>query len=62
LCKQVTNLESIYGSGKTNIAAPCSTGSTVGWVDIGIGTKVPLRFIAYLSKVTKINVKSVLTQ
>jgi hypothetical protein len=39
---------------------PC----TVGWVDIGIGTKipVPLRFVTYLSKVTKINEKSVLTQ
>jgi hypothetical protein len=35
---------------------------TVGWVDIGTGTKVPLRFVTYLSKVTKINEKSVLTQ
>jgi hypothetical protein len=35
---------------------------TVGWVDIGIRTKVPLRFVTYLSKVTKINEKSVLTQ
>jgi hypothetical protein len=34
----------------------------VGWVDIGIGTKVPLRFVTYLSKVTKINKQSVLTQ
>jgi hypothetical protein len=24
----------------------------LGWVDIGIGTKVPLRFVTYLSKVT----------
>jgi hypothetical protein len=28
---------------------------TVGWVDIGTRTKVPLRFVTYLSKVTKIN-------
>jgi hypothetical protein len=34
----------------------------VGWVDIGTGTKVPLRFVTYLSKVTKINEKSGLTQ
>jgi hypothetical protein len=34
----------------------------VGWVDIGTGTKVPLRFVSYLSNVTKINQKSVLTQ
>jgi hypothetical protein len=35
---------------------------TVGWVDIGTGTKVSLRFVTYLSKVTKINEKIVLTQ
>jgi hypothetical protein len=35
---------------------------TVGWVDSGTGTKVPLRFVTYLSKVMKINEKSVLTQ
>jgi hypothetical protein len=35
---------------------------TVGWVDIGTRTKVPLKFVAYLSKTTKINEKSVLTQ
>jgi hypothetical protein len=35
---------------------------TLGWVDIGTGTKVPLRFVTHLSKVTKINEKSVLTQ
>jgi hypothetical protein len=34
----------------------------LGWVDIGTGTKVPLRFVKYLSKVTKINEKSVLNQ
>jgi hypothetical protein len=34
----------------------------IGWVDIGIGTKEPLRIVTYLSKVTKINEKSVLTQ
>jgi hypothetical protein len=34
----------------------------LGWVDIGTGTKVPLKFVTYLSKVTKINEKSVLTQ
>jgi hypothetical protein len=33
----------------------------VGWVDIGTRTKVPLKFITYLSKITKINEKSVLT-
>jgi hypothetical protein len=35
---------------------------TVGWVDIGTRTKVPLKFVTYLSKITKINEKSVLTQ
>jgi hypothetical protein len=35
---------------------------TVGWVDIGTRTKVPLEFVTYLSKITKINEKSVLTQ
>jgi hypothetical protein len=35
---------------------------TLGWVDIGTGTKVLLRFVTHLSKVTKINEKSVLTQ
>jgi hypothetical protein len=38
--------------------AQCS----VGWVDIRTGTKVPLRFVTYLSKVTKIRERSVLTQ
>jgi hypothetical protein len=33
---------------------------TLGWVDIGTRTKVPLRFVTYLSKVTKIDEKSVL--
>jgi hypothetical protein len=37
-----------------------STEYTVGWVDIGTRTKVPLRFVTYLSKVTKIDEKSVL--
>jgi hypothetical protein len=37
-------------------------GTGVGWIDIGTRTKVPLRFVTYLSKVTKINEKSVLTQ
>jgi hypothetical protein len=35
---------------------------TIGWVDIGARTKVPLKFVTYLSKITKINEKSVLTQ
>jgi hypothetical protein len=35
---------------------------TVGWVDIGTRTKVPLRFVTFISKVMKINEKSVLTQ
>jgi hypothetical protein len=35
---------------------------TVGWVDIGTRTKVPLKFVTYLSKITKINEKSVLAQ
>jgi hypothetical protein len=34
----------------------------IGWVDIGTRTKVPLKFVTYLSKITKINEKSVLTQ
>jgi hypothetical protein len=34
----------------------------VGWVDIGTRTKVPLRFVTYLSKIQKLNGKSVLTQ
>jgi hypothetical protein len=37
-------------------------GYTIGWVDIGTRTKVPLKFVTYLSKITKINEKSVLTQ
>jgi hypothetical protein len=32
---------------------------TLGWVDIGARTKVPLRFVTYLSKVTIIKEKSV---
>jgi hypothetical protein len=35
---------------------------TLGWVDIGTRTKVPLGFVTYISKITKINKKSVLTQ
>jgi hypothetical protein len=38
------------------------SGPPIGWVDIGIGTKVPLRFVTYLSKVTKINENHDLTQ
>jgi hypothetical protein len=34
----------------------------IGWVDIGTKTEVPLRFVTYLSKVTKIKENSVLTQ
>jgi hypothetical protein len=34
----------------------------LGWVDIGTRTKVPLKFVTYLSKITKINEKSALTQ
>jgi hypothetical protein len=26
---------------------------TLGWVDIGTRTKVPLKFVTYLSKITK---------
>jgi hypothetical protein len=40
----------------------CVTKYTEGWVDIGTRTKVPLKFVTYLSKITKINEKSVLTQ
>jgi hypothetical protein len=29
----------------------------IGWVDIGTRTKVPLKFVTYLSKITKINEK-----
>jgi hypothetical protein len=39
-----------------------SNGCIIGWVDIGTRTKVPLKFVTYLSKITKINEKSVLTQ
>jgi hypothetical protein len=35
---------------------------TVGCVDIGTRTKVPLGLVTYLSKISKINEKSVLTQ
>jgi hypothetical protein len=35
---------------------------SIGWIDIGTGTRVPLRFVTYLSKVMKINENSVLTQ
>jgi hypothetical protein len=38
------------------------SGCGVGWVDIGSRTKVPLKFVTYLSKITNINEKSVLTQ
>jgi hypothetical protein len=31
----------------------------VGWVDIGTRTKLPMMFVAYLSKTIKINEKSV---
>jgi hypothetical protein len=34
----------------------------VGWVEIGTRTTVPLKFVTYLSKITKKNEKSVLTQ
>jgi hypothetical protein len=34
----------------------------IGWVDIGTRTNVPLKFVTYLSKITKINENSVLTQ
>jgi hypothetical protein len=34
----------------------------IRWVDIGTKTEVPLRFVTYLSKVTKIKENSVLTQ
>jgi hypothetical protein len=47
-----------FWEGDVNIVRKCG----VGWVDIGTGTKVPLRFVTYLSNVTKINEKSVLTQ
>jgi hypothetical protein len=57
---------------RTRITSPKERYSTVstinvmycrlGWFDIRIGTKTPLRFVTYLSKVTKINEKSVLTQ
>jgi hypothetical protein len=39
-----------------------STVYALGWVDIGTRTKVPLRCVTYLSKVTRIDDKSVLTQ
>jgi hypothetical protein len=50
--------------GKFSVEASCAfcRCCPVGWVDIGTGTNVPLRFVTYLSKVTKINEKSVFTQ
>jgi hypothetical protein len=34
-------------------------GPYIRWVDIGTRTKISLRFVTYLSKVTKINEKSI---
>jgi hypothetical protein len=33
----------------------CSAGTVLWWVDIGTRTTVPLRFVTYLSKATKID-------
>jgi hypothetical protein len=41
---------------------PATLPYTVGWVDIGTRTKVPLKFVTYLAKITEINEKSILTQ
>jgi hypothetical protein len=46
----------------TNMYRYCKQYCTIGWVDIGTRTKVPLRFVTFLSKVMKINKKSVLSQ
>jgi hypothetical protein len=35
---------------------------TLGWVDIATRTKVPLRFVTYLSKVSETDEKNVLKQ
>jgi hypothetical protein len=35
---------------------------SLGWVDIGTRTKVPLRFVTYLSKVSETDEKNVLKQ
>jgi hypothetical protein len=49
-------------------SAPTDFGDNVryvhilGWVDIGTRAEVPLKLVTYLSKITKINEKSVLTQ
>jgi hypothetical protein len=40
-------------------SALCKVYLPLGWVDIGTRTKVPLKFVTYLSKITKINEKSV---
>jgi hypothetical protein len=53
-----SNISYVYGMQLLIGRAIC----TVGWVDIGTRTKVPLKFVTYLSKITKINEKSVLTQ
>jgi hypothetical protein len=57
------------GHSASRLATPCCIlppapppASTLGWVDIGTGTKVHLRFVTHLSKVTKINGKTVLIQ
>jgi hypothetical protein len=48
--------------GPNKILTVDPVGYTIGWVDIGTRTKVPLKFVTYLSKNTKIREKSVLTQ
>jgi hypothetical protein len=58
----IINIHKSIHFGKTTCAAHEYCVVVVGWVDIGTGTKVPLRFVTYLSKVTKINEKSGLTQ
>jgi hypothetical protein len=47
---------------KNIVCGPLGPGSILGWVDIGTRTKVPLKFVTYPSKTTKIIKKSVLTQ
>jgi hypothetical protein len=44
-------------TGVTILYVTLRTKCTVGWVGIRTRTKVPLRFVTYLSKVTKINAK-----
>jgi hypothetical protein len=52
----------MFGNKNPLVKGTVSRDWGIGWVDMGTGTKVPMRFVTNLSKVTKINEKSVLIQ